>query len=66
MANGFPFHLPHSKGIPPQKPPQRESPLSVLTSQTDGDTLLLLAFLWLASKEDCDQKLLLALCYIML
>lgn len=58
-------HIP-SKPQPVPKPSPDTSPLSAILRQIDGDTLLLLIFLWLASKESCDRKLLLALGYIML
>lgn len=57
-------HIP-SKPQPVPKPSADTSPLSSILRQIDGDTLLLLIFLWLASKESCDRKLLLALGYIM-
>ena len=73
MAKVFPFQMPQGRQCPPKrpplplpKPPKRDTVQGSLTEKTDGDTLLLLAFLWLVSKENCDKKLLLALGYILL
>lgn len=60
---------PHTQPAQPSPPQRGSNPMAVLSNlakQVDGDTLLLLAFLWLVAKEQCDKKLLLALCYILL
>ena len=51
---------------PPEKAPLTE-PLAALTArfrQSDPETLLLLALLWLLWQEHADRKLILALAYI--
>ena len=59
----------------PQEPPEQKAPsrmpqeLASLTEHLrhpDGETLLLLALLWLLWQEKADRKLLLALVYIMI
>ena len=51
-------------------PPRQEIPLPIgaqlLSRLLDGETLLLLAFLWLLYREKADKTLLLALLYILL
>ncbi len=71
--------MPPQKECPPPIPPSvcpdvppsmqkahMENPLAGLLDKMDGETMLLLAFLWIASKEQCDKRLLMALGYIML
>lgn len=56
--------------VPPQPPkPQLPPEIASLTDRLrhmDGETLLLLALLWLLWQEHADKKLLLALAYIVL
>ena len=46
--------------------PQNQNSLSSLLGKTDGDTLIILALLWILWNEKADQKLLLALLYLLL
>ena len=49
-----------------KKPPQNQNPLSSIFERTDSDTLIILALLWILWNEKADQKLLLALLYLLL
>ena len=64
---------PPPEPCPAPEPPPHENPLpepvAALTGrlrQTDPETLLLLALLWLLWQEHADRKLILALAYIIL
>lgn len=71
-----PLHSPHTAAG--EKPPAQQAPLlppelsGLLTDlpdrlrRMDGETLLLLALLWMLWQDKADRKLLLALCYILL
>ena len=49
-----------------KNPPQNQNPLSTIFERTDSDTLIILALLWILWNEKVDQKLLLALLYLLL
>ena len=49
-----------------KKPPQNQNPLSAIFEKTDSDTLIILALLWILWNEKADQKLRLALLYLLL
>lgn len=60
-----PVRIPDTVQIP--KPEPKDAPASLLKGiPLDGDSLLLLALIWLLRKEDADRRLLLALLYILL
>ncbi len=70
MANGVPMWWMNSRP-PAEREQQPQSPpvLAALTEHLrhpDGETLLLLALLWLLWQENADRKLLLALAYIVI
>ena len=46
--------------------PPNQNPLSAIFERTDSDTLIILALLWILWNEKADQKLLLALLYLLL
>ncbi|MBQ2898318.1 MAG: hypothetical protein IJE28_01065 [Oscillospiraceae bacterium] len=62
-----PFPPPPKKQIRPQNPEnQRENALGSLFSGMDNDKIIILALLWILWNEKADQKLLLALLYLLL
>ena len=72
MTNGIPMWrmCAQSRSAAEQySPPQMPQTLSALTEHLrhpDGETLLLLALLWLLWQEKADRRLLLALAYIVI
>ena len=49
-----------------KKSPPPENPLSSIFSSFDNDKIIILALLWILWNEKADQKLLLALLYLLL
>lgn len=70
MANSIPmWWMCGNSHAPAESPPQLPQALSGLAEHLrhpDGETLLLLALLWLLWVEKADRKLLLALAYIVM
>ena len=64
----IPKHCPPPVSAPPPLPCRDIPPSNLLSGfdKIDADTLLLLILVWAISKENCDKKLLYALCYILL
>lgn len=48
-----------------QKAFTEQNPLSAILEKTDSDTFIILALLWILWNEKADQKLLLALLYLL-
>ena len=60
------FPITTQKNFPGKELPLHESPFSSFLESFDSDKLIILALLWILWNEKADQKLLLALLYLLL
>lgn len=67
LVGGEEFSPPMQKGFSAnKKPPQPQNQLSFLPGGIDNDKLVILALLWILWNEHADNKLILALLYLLL